>query len=62
MFDSMYAAARLVSLCAPQIGIGKKSRGDRPDYRARIPAQKIVLINPEIVAKEGSQTSEEGLR
>jgi peptide deformylase len=24
------------------------------------PAQKIVLINPEIVAREGAQTSEEG--
>src|ERR1700722_20009040 len=58
MFDSMYAA-RGVGLAAPQIGIGKRiavidlTTGEDP-------AQKIVLINPEIVAREGSQTSEEG--
>ena len=58
MFQSMYAA-RGVGLAAPQIGIGKKlavidiSTGEDP-------AQKIVLINPEIVAREGSQTGEEG--
>lgn len=58
MFESMYAA-RGVGLAAPQIGIGKRiavidvTTGEDP-------AQKIVLINPEIVALEGSQTSEEG--
>src|ERR1700733_15567287 len=58
MFDSMYAA-RGVGLAAPQIGIGKRiavidlTTGEDP-------AQKIVMINPEIVAREGSQTSEEG--
>ena len=58
MFESMYAA-RGVGLAAPQIGIGKRiavidvTTGEDP-------AQKIVLINPEIVAQEGSQTGEEG--
>jgi len=58
MFESMYAA-RGVGLAAPQIGVGKKiavidiSTGEDP-------AQKLVLINPEIVAREGSQTGEEG--
>ncbi len=58
MFESMYAA-RGVGLAAPQIGIGKRvavidiSTGEDP-------AQKIVLINPRIVAREGSQTGEEG--
>src|SRR5579862_211929 len=58
MFDSMYAA-RGVGLAAPQIGIGKRiavidiTTGEDPE-------QKIVLINPEIVAREGSQTGEEG--
>ena len=58
MFESMYAA-RGVGLAATQIGIGKRvavidvTTGEDP-------AQKIVLINPEIVAREGSQTSEEG--
>ncbi|HLH38826.1 MAG TPA: peptide deformylase [Bryobacteraceae bacterium] len=58
MFESMYAA-RGVGLAAPQIGIGKRvavidiSTGEDP-------AQKIVLINPRIVARDGSQTGEEG--
>lgn len=58
MFESMYAA-RGVGLAAPQIGIGQRvavidvSTGEDP-------AAKIVLINPEIVAREGSQTGEEG--
>ena len=58
MFESMYAA-RGVGLAAPQIGIGKRlavidiSTGEDP-------AQKIVLINPQIVARDGSQTGEEG--
>jgi peptide deformylase len=58
MFASMYAA-KGVGLAAPQIGISKRiavidiSTGEDP-------AQKIVLINPEIVDKQGAQTSEEG--
>jgi peptide deformylase len=58
MFESMYAA-RGVGLAAPQIGVGKRlavidvTTGEDP-------AQKIVLINPEIVAREGAQTGEEG--
>src|SRR5947209_8631514 len=58
MFESMYAA-RGVGLAAPQIGVSKRiavidvTTGEDP-------AQRIVLINPEIVAREGSQTSEEG--
>ena len=58
MFESMYAA-KGVGLAAPQIGIGKRiavidiTSGEDP-------AQRLVLINPEIIKKEGSQTSEEG--
>ena len=58
MFESMYAA-RGVGLAAPQIGIGKRvavidvSTGEDP-------TQKLVLINPQIVAREGAQTGEEG--
>jgi peptide deformylase len=58
MFESMYAA-KGVGLAAPQIGVGKRiavidtSAGEDP-------AQRLVLINPEIVSKNGSQTSEEG--
>ena len=58
MFESMYAA-KGVGLAAPQIGIGKRiavidiTSGEDP-------AQKLVLINPEITRTEGAQTSEEG--
>jgi peptide deformylase len=58
MFESMYAA-RGVGLAAPQIGVGKRvavidvTTGEDP-------TQKLVLINPEIVALEGAQTGEEG--
>jgi len=58
MFESMYAA-RGVGLAAPQIGISKRiavidvSSGEDP-------AQRLVLINPEIVGTEGTQTGEEG--
>ena len=58
MFESMYTA-KGVGLAAPQIGISKRiavidlSVGEDP-------AQRLVLINPQIVRKEGTQTSEEG--
>jgi peptide deformylase len=58
MFDSMYAA-RGVGLAGPQISVGKRiavidiTSGEDPE-------QKLVLINPEIIATEDSQTGEEG--
>jgi peptide deformylase len=58
MFESMYAA-KGVGLAAPQIGISKRiavidtSVGEDPE-------QKLVLINPEIIDRKGSQSSEEG--
>jgi peptide deformylase len=58
MFESMYAA-KGVGLAATQIGIGKRiavidtTNGEDPNA-------KLVLINPEIVSKDGAQTSEEG--
>jgi peptide deformylase len=58
MFESMYAA-RGVGLAAPQIGISKRiavidtSAGENA-------AEKLVIINPEIVQVEGVQVSEEG--
>lgn len=58
MFESMYAA-RGVGLAAPQIGIGRRiavidlSVGEDA-------SKKLVLINPEIVAREGKQPGEEG--
>ena len=58
MFESMYAA-KGVGLAAPQIGFSKKisvidvSNGENP-------ADKLVLINPQIVHSEGKQEGEEG--
>ena len=58
MFESMYAA-RGVGLAAPQIGIGKQiavidTKVGEDD------GDKLVLINPQIVGREGLQTGEEG--
>jgi peptide deformylase len=58
MFESMYAA-KGVGLAAPQIGIAKRIAVIDLSV-AEDPAQKIVLINPEIVRKEEFQTGEEG--
>jgi peptide deformylase len=58
MFESMYAS-KGVGLAAPQIGISRRiavidlSLGEDP-------AQKLVLINPEIVRSEGKLVTEEG--
>src|ERR1700744_5836224 len=58
MFESMYAA-KGVGLAAPQIGIAQRiavidiTSGEDPE-------QKLVLINPEIIDKQGAQTGEEG--
>ncbi len=58
MFESMYAA-KGVGLAAPQIGIGKRL-AVIDTTTGEDPGQKIVLINPEIIASAGSQKSEEG--
>ena len=58
MYDTMYASAG-VGLAAPQVGkpiqmtVVDVSMGENPE-------RKIVLINPEIIAREGQQTGEEG--
>lgn len=58
MFESMYAA-KGVGLAAPQIGIAKRIAVIDLSV-AEDPAQKIVLLNPEIINKEAFQTGEEG--
>lgn len=58
MFESMYAA-KGVGLAAPQIGVSRKiavidcSNGENE-------AEKLVLINPQIMKIEGKQEGEEG--
>jgi peptide deformylase len=58
MFESMYAA-KGVGLAAPQIGISKRiSVIDTSN--GQDPSKRIVLINPEIIDREGTQVEEEG--
>jgi peptide deformylase len=58
MFETMYAAQG-IGLAAPQVGISKRltiidlSLG-------KDPAEKLVLINPEIISSEGKLYEEEG--
>lgn len=58
MFETMYAA-KGIGLAAPQVAVSKRitvidlSGGQDPK-------QKLVLINPEIIAREGKQYEEEG--
>jgi peptide deformylase len=58
MWETMYAA-KGVGLAAPQIGYGKRisvidiSIGEDE-------SKKLVIINPEIISREGKQTGEEG--
>jgi peptide deformylase len=58
MFETMYASQG-IGLAAPQVGISKRltivdlSQG-------KDPAQKLVLVNPEVILTEGKQYEEEG--
>jgi len=58
MFESMYAA-RGVGLAAPQIGISKRIAVVDVTFKED-PGAKMVLINPEIILKEGRQRGTEG--
>jgi peptide deformylase len=58
MFDSMYAAQG-IGLAAPQIGISRQITVIDVSFNEN-PADKIVLINPEIIEREGSLHEEEG--
>ena len=58
MFESMYAAHG-VGLAAPQIGISKRVAVIDVSFKED-PAAKLVLVNPEIVKKQGKQSGSEG--
>lgn len=58
MFESMYAAHG-IGLAAPQIGLSKRITVIDVNFK-KDPADKLVLINPEIIAREGQQFEEEG--
>ncbi|RZU40108.1 peptide deformylase [Edaphobacter modestus] len=58
MFESMYAAHG-IGLAAPQIGVSKRLTVIDVNFK-KDPADKLVLINPEIVERQGQQYEEEG--
>jgi peptide deformylase len=58
MFESMYAAHG-VGLAAPQIGISRRIAVIDISFKED-PNAKLVLINPEIIHKEGRHTQQEG--
>ncbi|MGA7353343.1 MAG: peptide deformylase [Acidobacteriaceae bacterium] len=58
MFESMYTAIG-IGLAAPQIGVSKRITVIDLSNKKN-PEEKIVLVNPEIVHKEGKQVAEVG--
>lgn len=58
MFESMYAA-KGIGLAAPQVGVSKRLTVIDLSFKER-PEERIVLINPEIILREGKQYEEEG--
>jgi peptide deformylase len=58
MFESMYAAHG-VGLAAPQIGISKRIAVIDTTFKED-PKAKLVLVNPEIIGREGKQAGKEG--
>jgi peptide deformylase len=60
MFETMYASHGL-GLAAPQIDVHQRLTViDTSGGEADVEPNKVILINPEIVHKEGKQTGEEG--
>ena len=58
MFETTYAAQG-IGLAAPQVGVSKRLTVIDLSL-GKDPAQKIVLINPEIISREGKLYEEEG--
>lgn len=58
MFESMYIAQG-IGLAAPQIAISQRITVIDVSFKKN-PEEKIVLINPEIMEREGKQVEEEG--
>ncbi len=58
MFESMYAAQG-IGLAAPQIGVAKQITTIDTSFK-KDPKARIVLINPIIIERQGTQYEEEG--
>lgn len=60
MFDTMYISHG-VGLAAPQVGVSRRLTViDVTGGEEGKDPERIVLINPEVIAKQGKQTGEEG--
>ena len=58
MFETMYASQG-IGLAAPQVAVAKRVTVIDLSL-GKDPAQKLVLVNPEIIFREGKQYEEEG--
>jgi peptide deformylase len=58
MFESMYEA-KGIGLAAPQIGLSKRLTVIDLSFKEKR-EDRIVLVNPEIISREGKQYEEEG--
>ncbi|MGA2568986.1 MAG: peptide deformylase [Terracidiphilus sp.] len=58
MFETMYSGQG-IGLAAPQVGVSKRVVVIDLSMN-KDPAEKVVLINPEIILSEGKQYEEEG--
>ena len=58
MFETMYAAQG-IGLAAPQIAVSRQITVIDVSFKER-PEEKLTLINPEIIDREGRQVEEEG--
>jgi len=58
LFETMYAAQG-IGLAAPQVAVSKRVTVIDVSM-GKDPAQKLVLVNPEIIFRDGKQYEEEG--
>jgi peptide deformylase len=58
LFETMYASQG-IGLAAQQVGVAKRVAVIDLS-QAKDPAQKLVLVNPEVIFQEGKQYEEEG--
>jgi len=58
MFETMYAAQG-IGLAAPQVAVSKRVTVINLSL-GKDPAEKLVLVNPEVILREGRQYEEEG--
>jgi peptide deformylase len=58
MFETLYSSQG-IGLAAPRVAVSKRETGIDLS-QGIVPAQKLVLVNPEVIFREGKQYEEEG--